>query len=317
MKIRSFFGKPGFYLQKAFPRFCAYCYLTVQKSVQHPYIKRYIRNFSAEKGPKLPLCVSFETINKCNGTCAFCPANTAFDKRERTVMPPEIFDKAIDDLKNAGFNANLVMCINNEPLLDPLLTERLEKARRALPDAKIQIYTNGSLLTPEKLDEFRGLVDKIIINNYTEEYALNKNIRKLVEKVNDEPEQFSGTQIIVEIRYRNAVLSNRGGLSPNKKAVRQQKYPCVMPFSDIAIYSDGSVGICSCDFSGVLTLGNVKESNVIELFNGEKYARMRESVIKTGRPDCGICEVCDFVGRSNTRLKAIKRKIRGERPYFG
>ena len=42
--------------------------------------------------------VEIETINRCNGVCAFCPVNINNDSRVFSIMQEELFEKIIDEL---------------------------------------------------------------------------------------------------------------------------------------------------------------------------------------------------------------------------
>jgi len=94
-----------------------------------------------------PLFLVVETVNTCNLSCAMC-------FRSRTPSPQPAM-MSLDDYRRLIGEAGRLGCpslslnLNNEPLLDPLLVERVALAREA-GFIDIRLNTNGILLTPEK-----------------------------------------------------------------------------------------------------------------------------------------------------------------------
>ena len=67
-------------------------------------------------------------------------------------------------------------------------------------------------------------------------------------------------------------------------------YNCTRPWSDIAIYADGTVAPC-CAFVGrKAPIGNVKDSTVREIWNGKKMEAIRDGFRKN-KP-IKVCQIC-------------------------
>ncbi|MBL8833910.1 MAG: radical SAM protein [Rhodospirillales bacterium] len=65
---------------------------------------------------------------------------------------------------------------------------------------------------------------------------------------------------------------------------------CSMPFNSLSVWADGGVTPC-CSFMGKnLTLGNIKESSLEEIWRGEKIEKLRNE-FRTGKlnPSCELC----------------------------
>ena len=69
--------------------------------------------------------------------------------REKVLMSMDLFKKIIDD---ATTNSIKEVCLNfyNEPLLDPLLFERIKYAKSK--GLRVMFNSNGCLLTEEKIN---------------------------------------------------------------------------------------------------------------------------------------------------------------------
>lgn len=310
MRIKKdcFGGYIGFYLRKLFPKTCSNIYLLLQRKKTNKIIKDYIENNKIDNYE--PLFISIETINRCNGTCVFCPCNIHDEQREYKYMPDKLFKKIISDLKEMDYHNYLMLLANNEILLDKNVMERLKYARDNLPKAKMKMFTNGKLLTLEKFKYIidNNLVDEIVINNYNSTPKLNPSIEKIYQAYKDVD---IDTDVTISIRYSEEVLSNRANSSPNKTGQKIINDYCALPFTDININPEGKLLICCCDAIEKTNLGDVNTESLKNLFNGKKYVELRKKMLK-GRANNNFCKYCDF-NDVGTRKNLIIEKLRGSK----
>lgn len=151
------------------------------------------------------------------------------------------------------FNGRINLFSNNEPLIDVRIVSFLKYARRKLPNAFFCLYTNGLLLTEEIYLDLVENLDYLVIDNYNDEIKLNSNIEALKKKGIDEKKCL----VQVDVRKKNQILLNRGGLSPNKKNANLFKSPCILPFVQMVIRHDGKVSRCCQDAYGYETMGDL------------------------------------------------------------
>ena len=307
IKIKSYGGKIGFGLRKIIPKIGSKVYLTLKMKNADKNGKIFIRKRLAE-GKIYPSIVSIETVNKCNGTCSFCCCNKNTDEREFHIMDDKLFKKIIKDLQENSFSGVLMLVMNNEPFIDKKIVERLEYAKKSLPNARMKLISNGSITTAEQFEYINKnkLLDELIINNYNETMKLNQNIKKLYDEFKDKELNFS---VKIDIRYSGEILSNRANSSPNSKGNKKIKYACTLPYTDFNINPYGVATICCCDAKEVTNLGDMNNQSILEIFNGDKYNKIRE-LMRDGRSGYGFCQYCDFID-TGMRQKAIKEDIKG------
>jgi len=295
IKIHNFGGAAGWYLQKIFPKLSSAGYLKLQFLSRGRSQKEFIRYFQEQKEIPYPCVVNIETINRCNGVCAFCTANKHAEKRPYIRMEDGLFYQIIGQLREWGYKGHLTLYGNNEPLLDTRIVEFHKYCREQLPESYIFLSTNGLLLNVDKLKKITPYVNQLIINNYCMDMKLHDNIREIYEYVKTCPEEFRNVDILIQIRYAEAVLTNRAGSAPNKtntqKVIRET---CLMPFTDMFIFPNGRLGICCCDNFEVSDLADLHKVSVKEAWNTVKYRQLRE-VIKNGRQNYPFCKYCDFI----------------------
>lgn len=239
--------------------------------------------------------VEIETINRCNGKCSFCPANKYNETRPYAKMDENLFRKIIKQLSDLNYKGALALFSNNEPFLDTRITEFAKFARENLKDAYIYLYTNGSLLTAEKLRKIEPYLDHILIDNYSDKEELNPTVLEAVEG-NENCNAFNSKVKIVK-RKETEVLSSRGGLAPNKQGVKGIKAKCILPYIQLVIRPDGKVSLCCNDVRGQWTMGDLAKENILDIWYGKAFEHIREKMKTGGRnaisPCCNSCDTVD------------------------
>lgn len=297
IKCVTYGGRIGWFLRKHFSKYTSWFYLELQYRLREKLFKRYIKLFDseAERGKYiLPCLISVETINRCNSTCEFCPANRNDEKRPFAKMSEELFRKIIAELATLNYDGYLNLYLNNEPFMDNRIEDWYIYAKDNLPRAKMLLYTNGTLVTPERFKKIIPYIDKMIINNYSENLKLHKNVERIYHLVKETPEYWE-KDITIQIRYMKEILTNRAGAAPNKKSLEKRgKKMCIMPYTDLSIYPDGTVGLCCNDALEKTNYGNINNQSIYEIWSSEKYEELRKKIGKN-RDLYAFCKGCDFV----------------------
>lgn len=305
--VVSYGGKIGFDLRRVFPKLTSFLYLNLQEVIRAKETKSLIDGIMRQEVKK-PLFVNIETINRCNGTCPFCPANVKAETRPLKKMSDELFYKIIADLETVEYDKIISLYINNEPFLDTRMPQMLKYVREHLPKATVLIFTNGTMLTPQIMDEIADCFDQMYINNYNTKYELLPSSKAVFEYVKANEAKFCKCKISIQMRYANELLANRAGTAPNKPATQKKyKWLCLMPYTDMCIFPDGKVGLCCNDTKEVTDYGNVREESVLKLFNSDKLNETRRQMA-SGRNNIEYCSVCDVID-SGIRLRYAKELL--------
>ena len=193
---------------------------------------------------------------------------------------------------------------NNEPFLDTRIVEFHKYCREKLPECFIFLSTNGLILTIDKVKEIIPYVDQLIINNYCRDMKLHDNVKEIYEYAKAHEEEFKDVELLIQMRYMDAVLTNRAGSAPNKQnASKIIKETCLMPFTDVFIFPDGRMGICCCDNFEVTTMADLNQVTIKEAWNSKEYQHARK-LIKDGRQNYPFCKYCDFID-AGLRMDAV------------
>lgn len=235
--------------------------------------------------------VEIETVNRCNGICDFCPVNKKHDSREYHLMSEELYKNIIDQFAEINYAGAIAPFSNNEPFLDNHIIERTKYMREKLPNARIHMYTNGTLLTLERFKEIVNYLDELIIDNYHHEQKLLKTSQAVKEYCDANPELKKKVTIV--IRDPKEILTSRGGDAPNRKELKSfGECKCALPYQQLIIRPDGKVSLCCNDPLGKNTLGDLTKESILDVWYGEKYNQIRNS-LQDGRKGWNHCEYCD------------------------
>ncbi len=240
--------------------------------------------------------VEIETINRCNGVCSFCPVNKNADTREYHEMSDSVFEKIVSELREMHYSGRLSLFSNNEPLLDPQILQRSRYLREQVRDARIHMFSNGTLMTIDIFKELVEYLDELVIDNYHQDLKLIKPCEEIVKYCESNPELKKKVTIVM--RKPNEILTTRGGNAPNRKdIVTYDKDRCILPYNQLIIRPDGKVSLCCNDALGEYTLGDANQESLLNIWYGQKYTAVRRALFQ-GRENFGKCKYCDtfFVG---------------------
>jgi len=243
--------------------------------------------------------VNIETTSQCNNNCSFCPVSTINNQRPLVKMRHKIFVKIINDLVDLNFSGKIYPFINNEPLLDGFILDKVRYIRQKLPKATIHIETNGILLTLKLAYALFEFVDTIKINDYADNDKDYKNFtlrtRDFLKKI-DKDKIKRDVDLIVCHRLKNQLLSDRSGKVEGRiiSQTNVNKF-CNFPFYQLNINPKGKIFVCCRDTYWEEIIGDIKENSLEEIWNNNKYNEIRDAFLNDKRI-CSVCRKCSSNG---------------------
>ena len=235
--------------------------------------------------------VEIETVNRCNGTCPFCPVNANQPQREYKKMSVELFERIIDELADMNYSGNISLYSNNEPLLDERIVDFHKYAWEKLPHAKHCLFTNGTLLNINTFLKLIPYLDYLHIDNYNDEKKVNQGLKEVFDYL--QTHELLKEKVEFAFRLQNEVLSSRGGQAPNKQKAKRIPVICLLPYRQLVIRPDGKISLCCNDALGKYTLGDLNEESIMQIWNSPKYQEIRDKMYRDKRKGLLLCEYCD------------------------
>lgn len=302
-----------------------------------------------------PFTIFIEPSNSCNFRCLQCPHGLDdYEEKAGPIgnMSEEVFSKLLNDMIEwkKDFNEKYLLKVirlylEGEPLINPRYCEMLRQLKENNIAERIELVTNGSLLSKEiceKLVEY-GL-DYITISIYSVIEEKNKHITrsditptqirdniKYLRKIRDEKNKATPFIYVKIIDTYNEEENNTfkqyyEGISDeaciekpmnwnnpdegdfigklydeDSQKVREDmnnrlKYrkACPFPFHTLSIKTNGDVLVCCVDWIRGTNVGNIMESSLKDIWNGDKLFQLRKLHIEGQRSQNKSCNGCEL-----------------------
>lgn len=298
------------------------------------------------KRPLEPHVHQIEPTNHCPYTCVMCPRPQHM-KRELGFMDQSLYEKIIDEVATFAEpvrSKEIELFHFGESLLHP----NLDKFVRYASDRnlKITLSVNGPPLTPKLAQRmlegrpFRLIVsldgndretyqavrgrnadfDKAV-RNIDELAAIHQSLRSTTiisvrmieieinhEQVESFRKRWEEKNINVEIRrffpWGEKDMAELGNFEKYPPAM-----PCPFPWQYLVVQWNGDVVPCCRDYNAAITLGNVKESSLREIWNCSRYEDFRQQMATGEFRNNPICSPClDIYFTENKNLASDKKE---------
>jgi len=301
---------------------------TLRKAV---LMGRIFMGYRARRGRlrTMPIRIWIETSSVCNLRCVMCP-NKSMPAADKGLMDVKLFRKVIDEVRDHV--QDVYLHHRGEPLMHPDLFDMVSYAEKA--GIRTRFHTNGTLLTEEKarmlLDAGPSLVsfsiDGVDGASY-EAIRVGASLKKTVGNVIgflDLRRQRGSTKpyVVVErIRFKNSAGSYSVDDEPVRRlreagvdeVIEKEEYAwsiaddapvspvpgpgvCTFPWYATVICWNGKVLACPQDYAGKLEMGNVAESSIAEIWNGQAYRDLRRR-LAGDLSSLALCRGCDRLRR--------------------
>lgn len=113
---------------------------------------------------KFPKIVVLQSLNRCNCACSMCPYPFTIAKEEKTMMSEKLYKNILNQLKNQPEFESLIFAFQNEPLLDKRIIKFAKIFKQEMPNKKLELVTNGSLLLPDKKESIYKYFDLVHVS---------------------------------------------------------------------------------------------------------------------------------------------------------
>lgn len=291
-------------------------------------LKDQVQRKSSTLRNRLPLCPSIlwiELTNKCNLHCSTCSRNTL--GRPLVEMDWRLFKKIARQA--AQYHIRRVKLNRfGEPLLHPEV-HRMTGYVKSLGVPWVFFATNGTLLDAAtqkavlesgldllavsidgftadtyerirrgaRLEEVRQNVEDLIhLRNNSRKKRPLVQVNAILTKENEHElpalvRYWNNRADFVNIMCYTGLSADEHPFLDNAQALQRAR-PCEFLTSSLLVLANGDVTVCCADYNGELSVGNVERENLGELWNGERYRRIR-TLQHEGRfdelPRCGLC----------------------------
>ena len=266
---------------------------TIEKNLQRR--AKSVEVVERDKDLPKPTWVELSLIDVCNRKCEFCP------KSDEDVAPDTyksmnriIIDKIHDQLAEIKFSGIVSLCGYGEPLLHKDINYIVKKLSNV---AKVEIITNGDVLTSKKLQElYLSNASKVLVSMYDGPEQIEK-FKEIARQANVPDEIF-----VLRDRWYDeqndfgVKLTNRAGTIKvgKQEDISKNKY-CYYPTYQFLIDWNGNVFLCPQDWQRRVTMGNMMQESISEIWSGKILSNYRKNLL-LGKRCSNPCTKCNANG---------------------
>lgn len=275
--------------------------------------------------------VSLEAHTVCNQACFFCPVSV--DPRKSYFMPNDLYERILGELAAYRDTLEAVSMINyNEPTIDPWFVERVGRIRAH--GLRPAVLSNGSGLTPAKVDAIRGLgglhyfsvnlstldreryrqtrgrdhLPRVLENlDYAAQHRFAETMDMVVLGTGDAEHRESFERIrerygashfnvkYFEVNDRAGYLEVGLKVDGKKQRLAGCELVGSRPLQHLHITPQGKCVLCCQDYAGAEVVGDLERQSVAEVLSGPAMRLMRRYTYGLEEaPDDFICRSCEF-----------------------
>lgn len=248
------------------------------------------------EGVPLPTWVELSLIDVCNRKCTFCPkSDSSVAPDTYQMMSKLIIEKIFNDLKNIKYNGAIALCGYGEPMLHKEINWIVKKLSEI---AKIEIITNGDVITSQKLqDLYLSNVSKVLISMYDGPEQIEK-FKSIIKQAN-----VPSDMVILRDRWYDkkddfgVKLTNRAGtIKTGEQQPVDVNSKCFYPSYQFLIDWNGDIFLCPQDWQRRVTMGNMMQETILDIWKGKILTKYRKDLIQ-GKRKSSPCSECNADGK--------------------
>jgi len=278
------------------------------------------------KGKVIPSQVQIETVaGYCNIKCIMCPIEKSIRKE---IMTNDFFESIVQRLLPIKDDIKIFTILGlGETLLDKGVVEKVKTAKK-YGFTEVGVFSNGIALEKElsielinagldvfifSIDGFSKEIyesirvgsnlDKVVYNidNLIEQREkLNPKVKIIIRFTKQEMNEHEWESFLnfwsTKLKKGDAVfrydIHNVGHVVENDVNINLKNLKCPEIYKRMIIFSDGNVGLCCADQFGHYDIGNIIDTDPVELYNNKLFTHYREEMNKGNIFDLELCKNC-------------------------
>jgi radical SAM protein with 4Fe4S-binding SPASM domain len=277
-----------------------------------------------------PVGSNIEITNACNLNCLMC--NTKMQERPYSYMKPEVFERIILQLKETGIKTAGLHTVGETFVYKDLeslfeiarlhdftlwvstnghFPERIEEIYRKFPKILNDIRISVDGANKETFEHIRvgGSFDKVIesfevvhrLNRGKQNFKIGVTLDSILnmDTAYELPLYFERFEKYVAPENINFWVVT--GLSPDSSYFREtfpfsnlirSEVPCDMPFNSQYFTYDGKATMCCRDYNGEITVGDIMDTSIKEIWDGESAEKVRDQHRNPETLSIDACKKC-------------------------
>jgi MoaA/NifB/PqqE/SkfB family radical SAM enzyme len=275
---------------------------------------------------KLKRKLNVDICTFCNHQCTFCSNPDA--KTIKSQVNYDQYIRVMDNVIKYIDTQEIGLSAKGEVLINKDLVKIIKITKEKYKIPYIYISSNGALATKKKLkelleaglDSIKFSINAVDRQSYNDVHLSDdfdlviKNLKTLISLKRD---KYNNIKIFLssvismnenslknnfktilgeeDYKYINGINMFTLDYTPKFNEVKSEKKitkGCKIPFREIYINSDCSLGLCCKDYFDEINFGSLLENDFLELYNSKEYEEIRQMHIKKEFPNNHLCKNC-------------------------
>jgi radical SAM protein with 4Fe4S-binding SPASM domain len=218
--------------------------------------------------------ISFEMSNQCQYSRVHtrCAVHFQHGKPPQWI-PIDVYRHVLESLATNDCAPMIGFSIYNEPTSDPRLFMNIQLAKQTVPNIKIFIWSNGYILNQTMINELLAAgVDRLNVTGYT-------------------PQEYDRLKTLSRINLVKRFELDRRFEHYDRDPI-DMRAQCGAPYSHMAIWRTGEVGLCVHDWDRRIILGDLNTQSLDEILYNQRALNIHDSLMRGDRSILPICRRC-------------------------
>ena len=274
---------------------------------------------------KMKKKLNFDVCTFCNHKCSFC--SNSDDRTIKYQTSLDEFQKVMLNVLQYVECDELGLSAKGEVLVNNDFTKIVRSCKEDFQIPYIYISSNGALLDEKKaieiidagMDSIKFSINAVTRESYKEVHKVDdfekviKNYKSLINlKRHKYPKLKIFLSSVIDMSKEALESSFRALLGEEDYALidgvslyaltytpkfevhsdAKVTSKCSIPFRELYINSDGTLGLCCKDYFDEVNFGSLLEHDFMDVYNSEAFKEVREMHKKSEFPDGHLCKNC-------------------------
>ncbi len=273
--------------------------------------------------------VNFDICTFCNHKCTFCSNSDPRTIKDQTSLGD--FKKVMQNVAKYVDITELGLSAKGEVLVNKEFADIIRSSKEDFAVPYVYFSTNGALLDEKKaieileagVDSIKFSINAVDAKSYESVHLVDdfdlviKNFKNLLKL---KREKFNSLKVtissVIDLDKGSLVQSFKELIGKDfelvddvavyaitytpkfNKVSSEQKVTkkCSIPFKELYINSDGSLGLCCKDYFDAVNFGSLLENDFMDVYNSKEFLEIREMHKKSEFPDNHLCKNCLLYG---------------------
>jgi MoaA/NifB/PqqE/SkfB family radical SAM enzyme len=274
---------------------------------------------------KMKKKLNFDVCTFCNHKCSFC--SNSDDRTIKYQTSLDEFQKVMSNVLQYVECDELGLSAKGEVLVNSDFTKIVRSCKEDFQIPYIYISSNGALLDEKKaieiidagMDSIKFSINAVTRESYKEVHKVDdfeKVIKNYKDLINLKRQKYPKLKIflssVIDMSKEELESSFKALLGAEDYALidgvslyaltytpkfevhsdAQVTSKCSIPFRELYINSDGTLGLCCKDYFDEVNFGSLLEHNFMDVYNSDTFKEVREMHKKSEFPDGHLCKNC-------------------------